>query len=100
MITRMITASVVAVLLVLGPAAQAQESPTDVAGATTVDVGAAKSLFDRGAKFIDVRGDKVWTVSHIPGAASLDAITQLNEASLLKVAGKNDEVVFYCSGPG
>jgi rhodanese-related sulfurtransferase len=100
MTVRAIAASLAVLLLALVPTARAQESPKDVPGATTVDAAAAKSLFDRGAKFVDVRGKKFWKISRIPGAASLDAIIELSEASLTKFAGKNDEVVFYCSGPG
>ena len=96
---RAITISVVAVLLVLGSAAQAQESPKEVAGATTVDAAAAKALFDRGVKFVDARSDKFWRLGHIPGAVMLYR-EGLSEESLAKVAGKNDEVAFYCGGPG
>ena len=97
---RAITASVITLLLVLGLAAEAKESPMEVAGATTVDAAAAKTLFDRGIPFVDVRGNKQWRIGHIPGALVLDLITGLSEASLMKVAKKNDEVVLYCGGPG
>ena len=99
MMVRMFAASAVAVLLVLGLAAQAQESPKEVAGATTVDAAAAKALFDRGVKFVDARSDKFWRLGHIPGAVMLYR-KGLSEESLLEVAGKNDEVAFYCGGPG
>jgi rhodanese-related sulfurtransferase len=74
-------------------------SPTEVAGATTVDPVAAKILFDRGVRFVDVRSDTRWNDSHIPGAVLLDLKQAFNEAALSQVVAKDQEVVIYCMGP-
>jgi len=66
-----------------------------VEGATTIDVGTAKSLHDRGVAFIDSRSTGRWKQGHIPGASNLYVIT---EAALMEIADKNEEVVFYCGG--
>ena len=77
----------------------AQESPLTVSGATTVDAKMAKELHDRGATFIDVRTPELWETGHIPGAHFLELFEVFDKSSLLKVAGKNDEIVIYCAGP-
>ena len=51
---------------------EGEVSPTEIAGAATVDAAAAKMLFDRGVPFVDVRGDSDWSIGHIPGAIHLD----------------------------
>ena len=89
-----IVVSIVA-LLFAASAVQAQ-SPTEVEGATTVDVATAKALFDRGVPFLDVRSSNRYDAGHIPGAANLS--TALTESELAEVAGKNQEVVIYCGG--
>lgn len=73
-------------------------SPLVVSGATTVDPAAAKVLFDRGVRFVDVRNDKVWKLGHIPGATLLDFKGGFSEESLLSVVGRDDPVVIYCEG--
>jgi TolB-like protein/rhodanese-related sulfurtransferase len=78
-----------------GPA----ESPTEVAGAITVDPAAAKALFDRGVPFVDVRTQARWDLGRVPGSVLLDLKTDFNEANLLEVAGQDEEVVIYCEGP-
>ncbi len=88
------------VLLVFGAGALAQQSPKEVAGATTIDAAKAKMLFDRGAKFVDVRPHDLWRAGRIPGAKLLDWSTDFNEPNLVRAAGKSDEVVIYCQGPG
>ncbi len=97
---KFVAAFVVAGLVVFGSAAQAKESPKHVDGATTVDATAAKSLFDRGAIFVDARYKKVWRIGHIPNAAIVDVVMGLSERNLMKLAGKSDELVIYCGGPG
>ena len=77
-------------------AAQA-DSPTEVEGATTVDVATAKALLDRGVPFLDVRSNNRYEAGHIPGAANRS--TALTESELAEVAGKDQEVVIYCGGP-
>jgi len=63
-----------------------------VEGATKIDISKAKTLHDRGVRFIDVRGSS-W--KKIPGAVDLQA-PYFTEADLMGVADKNEEVVFYC----
>ncbi|MCH7929695.1 MAG: rhodanese-like domain-containing protein [Proteobacteria bacterium] len=92
--------SLVILAFLLAPEAGAQESPLRVDGATTVDAATAKTLFDRGVGFVDVRGKDLWEAGHIPGAAYLDLFSGFNEDNLLKVAAKDQEVVIYCAGPG
>lgn len=86
--------TMIAALLAVG-VAQA-DSPTEVEGATTVDVATAKALFDRGVPFLDVRSSNRYDAGHIPGAANLS--TALTESELAEVAGKDQEVVIYCGG--
>lgn len=88
------------VLFVFGTGALAQESPKEVAGATTVDAAQAKALFDRGATFIDVRGADLWRVGRIPGAKWLDWSSEFSEQNLTRAVATSDEVVIYCQGPG
>jgi len=66
-----------------------------VEGATKIDVSTAKTLHDRGVWFIDARWKRHWKKGHIPGASSLGFV---NEAALMELVKKNEEVVFYCSG--
>ena len=68
-----------------------------VEGATEIDVSTAKTLHDRGLRFIDVRGSYDWKSGHIPGASGLSYPT---EASLMEIVDKTDEVVFYCDCAG
>ena len=74
-------------------------SPTEVDGATTVDVVTAKALFDWGVPFVDVRSDYLYGAGHIPGAAHLSLSMAFGESKLAKVASKDQEVVIYCDGP-
>ncbi len=75
-------------------------SPTEVEGATTVDVVMAKAIFDRGVPFVDVRSDYLYGAGHIPGAVHLSlSVAFGNESELAKVASKDQEVVIYCDGP-
>ncbi len=64
-----------------------------VEGATKIDISTAKSMLDRGVRFIDTRGSYDWKQSHIPGAFDLAYPT---EAALMEIVDKNEEVVFYC----
>ena len=87
-------------LLVFSAGALAQQSPKEVAGATTINAAKAKMLFDRGAKFIDVRDANLWRAGRIPGAKQLDWSIDFNEPNLIHAATKSDELVIYCQGPG
>ncbi len=64
-----------------------------VEGATKIDISTAKSMLDRGVRFIDTRGSFDWKKAHIPGALDLPYPT---ESSLMEIVAKNEEVVFYC----
>ncbi len=64
-----------------------------VEGATKIDISTAKSMLDRGVRFIDTRGSWYWKNGHIPGAFDLMYPT---EATLMEIVEKNEEVVFYC----
>jgi hypothetical protein len=71
------------------------EGSFEVKGATTIDVATAKSLFDQGVPFVDVRGPNRWAESHIPGAVSYPFSS---EAELSKIVSKDQDVVIYGSG--
>ncbi len=64
-----------------------------VEGATKIDISTAKSMLDRGVRFIDTRGSYDWKKAHIPGSLALAYPT---EATLMEIVEKNEEVVFYC----
>lgn len=82
------------------PASPAAEvSPESVDGATSVDAGAAKSLFDQGILFVDVRKDSDWDAGRIPGAEHLELKKVFAESSLGELVGKEEAVVIYCNGP-
>lgn len=74
-------------------------SPNVVKGTQTVDAQKAKSLFDRGVLFVDVRSDKDWDAGRIPGAEHIELNAKYSEAALGKVAKKDQELVIYCNGP-
>ncbi len=92
--------SLLVLALSLASVVDAQESPLRVEGATTIQAAKAKTLFDRGVRFVDVRPDDQFEAAHIPGATHLDLFTAFNEANLLKVSAKDQEVVIHCAGPG
>lgn len=73
-------------------------TPTSVPGATTVDVDAAKQLFDEEAAFIDLRKENVWNGGRVPGAIWLDFKKGFNKEALASEVGTDEKVVFYCSG--
>lgn len=79
--------------------AVAEVSPTDIAGATTVDAKQAKALFEKGVVFVDVRKNSDWDAGRIPGAEHIELKKVFNEAALSEVVSKDQEVVFYCNGP-
>jgi TolB-like protein/DNA-binding winged helix-turn-helix (wHTH) protein/rhodanese-related sulfurtransferase len=77
---------------------QRNDSYYDVTGATTIDPKKAKTLHDRGVKFVDVRPVKVFTSGHVPGAFNLDVATEFSHDTLSRIVGKNEEVVLSCHG--
>jgi rhodanese-related sulfurtransferase len=73
------------VLMIITPHARAAPeyvSPETVPGASTINTAQAKTLFDRGAIFIDVRSDADWEAGRIPGAVYLELDKVFTEASL------------------
>ena len=90
------------ILLLVGTTltAHAQESPLTVEGATTITADVAKTLYEKGVPFIDVRTDDLFATSHIPGAIHLELFNAFDETSLVNAASKDKEVVIYCAGPG
>ncbi len=66
---------------------------TAVEGATKIDISTAKTLHERGLRFIDTRGFSAWRRGHIPGAFDLSLPSK---AALMEIVDKNEEVVFYC----
>lgn len=96
---KLIIVAVLTIFATIGMVSAAEKvSPTTVAGATTVDAVVAKTLFDRGVPFVDVRTAELWDLSRVPGAIFLELFTAFNEANILKVAAKDQEVVIYCAG--
>ena len=77
---------------------KSKESPIDIPGAVTIDVVKARQLFDRGVKFVDVRGPS-WNLGRVPGATHLFLNEGFDKETLATVVGQNEEVVFYCMGP-
>jgi adenylate cyclase len=77
---------------------QSSEGYFNVSGATTIDPKKAKTLFDRGVKFVDVRAAKGFASGHVPGAFNLDVATELSRDSLSRIVGKNEEFVLSCHG--
>ncbi len=86
----------ITVLFVVGMA-QA-DSPTEVEGATTIDVARAKAIFDRGVPLVDVGSRPLYDYGHIPRAVHLVTTGGFTEAQLREVATKDQEVVIYCDG--
>ncbi len=84
-----------AALITTGP------SGLEVKGATTIDVETAKALHDRGVPFLDPH--RHGRPGHIPGAYFLHGYThgtaqrrlEFNEARLLEIVGKAQEIVIY-----
>jgi rhodanese-related sulfurtransferase len=68
-------------------------------GTTEIDIPAAKSLYDKGVVFIDARSERSFkNKGHIAGAFNLtEGSKDFTEANLLKLAAKDQPVVFYCN---
>ncbi len=73
-------------------------SPEAVPGAKTIDTSSAKSLFDEGVAFVDVRKDADWDAGRIPGAIHIELKKQLSEDTLGSEVKKNEKLVVYCNG--
>lgn len=82
-------------------AAAEPPSPKTVAGATYVDVTAAKKLWEAEAAFLDPRKQSDWDAGHIPDAVHFDIKNPaaFNEANIEKaLPNKTAKVVTYCNG--
>lgn len=98
---QLITSAMVLMLLPVLSFAQSDivyRSPESVDGATTTSVEQAKSLFDQGAKFIDVRSPRRYARKHIPGAHHLDFKDVFSEQALASMADRDEPLVIYCTG--
>jgi rhodanese-related sulfurtransferase len=73
-------------------------APENVPGAQTIDARIAKSLFDQGAVFIDVRKQEDYDAGHIPGAHHLPIASDFSAQNLAALALKEKAVVIYCNG--
>jgi len=73
-------------------------APGHVPGAQTIDTRIAKSLFDQGAVFIDVRKQEDYDAGHISGAHHLPVVSDFNEQNLAALALKENPMVVYCNG--
>jgi hypothetical protein len=64
-----------------------------VRGAASIDVSTAKTLFDRGVSFVDVRGVRHWSKGYIPGAVHLVGYSGdhrfFSELELSKIVSKD-----------
>lgn len=86
--------------LLLASSFAVAEAPDTVTGAKTVGLSQAKTLFDDGAVFIDVRDSQSWTLGHIQGAVNLDF--NASEFAVLYISTELDRstpIVFYTSSP-
>ena len=90
--------AVFAIGLMVSTGAMAAESPTTVAGATTVDTSKAKALFDQEVLFLDVRKQSDWDAGRIPGAEHLELKKAFTADSLGGLIKKDEPVVIYCNG--
>ncbi|NPU92632.1 MAG: rhodanese-like domain-containing protein [Gammaproteobacteria bacterium] len=87
-------------IVILPLSVQAAEAPDSVFGAKTVTLDQAKSLFDEGAVFIDVRDPQAWSLGHIEGSVNLDF--NASEFAVLYVSKELDRktpIVFYTNSP-
>jgi rhodanese-related sulfurtransferase len=74
-------------------------SPLTVDGATTIDSSKAKSLFDDGVLFVDIRKNSDWDAGRIPDALYLELNSQFTAENLAAEVYKNEALVCYCNGP-
>lgn len=84
--------------LTFSTATFAQESPTSVPGAVTINADQAKKMFDDGTLFVDVRKQTDWDAGRIPDALHLDIKSAFTKEALLEETSLEDKVIFYCNG--
>lgn len=76
----------------------AEESPTQLEGAKTINAKEAKALWQQGATFIDTRKDSDWAAGRIPGALHVNVKTaDYNANYIARYINKSDPVVTYCN---
>lgn len=73
------------------------QAPVAISGAKTVDVFQAKSLYDKGAVFIDVRNDTEWGIGHIDGAIHLDFQRDFSKLYGANGITRQTPLVIYCN---
>ena len=73
-------------------------APENIEGARTISTATAKLLFDKGYRFIDVRGLDDFKIGHIPGAFHLSIKSGFDEQNLSTIVKKNQPAVIYCNG--
>lgn len=74
-------------------------APLKVPGATTIGTETARILHQKGYPFVDVRGMEHFSSGHIPSAIHLAIHSEAFTAeNLLKIAEKDQPIVFYCNG--
>lgn len=80
------------------PSVSVADTPLSVRGASTIPTEMAKTLFDKGALFVDVRNAARFGQGRIASAVNLDLNGALTAGALEKLAEKDKELVFYCDG--
>ncbi len=75
----------------------ADQSPMAISGARTINVFEAKSLYDQGAVFIDVRADEEWKIGHIDGAIHLDFQRDFSKLYGANGITRQTPLVIYCN---
>ena len=96
------------VALTMQPALAAEDTPNAIPGGNFVSVDQAKSLFDKGALFVDARVAAEYAEKHIKGSINVPFKEEFPKVSktgpgdkvdLSKLPGdKNKAMVFYCNG--
>lgn len=92
--------AVIAATLSVG-VAHAGASPKSVDGATTISTTEAKTKFDQGVLFVDVRSKKYFKRRHVPGAKHLSiSKADFTREALASFASPSSPMVIYCKGAG
>ena len=69
-----------------------------VDGAPKIDLETAKSFWERGVKFVDVRDTISFNAGHIPGARNLDLHVDFDKKHLSELLSSDEEVAISCWG--
>lgn len=84
-------------LLLCSTLSFSDQAPVAISGARTIDVFQAKSLYDQGAIFIDVRNDQEWGIGHIDGAIHLDFQRDFSKLYGANGITRHTPLVIYCN---